>query len=208
MQIAFYVSGNATRVKNIIKRDNVQINKSIVFVVTDEENEDLKQILYENNICYILANENELKRVELNFSDYMYYNLSQMDIDYLFVFGKKLLKGLVLKKYKNRMINFHPSILPLYPGFNAIDRALKDGMQILGNTAHFIDESIDGGPIIMQNIVSNQIYIDEGYEGVLKSQEDMFFKIYNMLEKQEIYIENNKVKIKNAKYKKSFFIPE
>ena len=106
------------------------------------------------------------------------------------------------------MINFHPSILPLYPGFNAIDRALKDGMQILGNTAHFIDESIDGGPIIMQNIVSNQIYIDEGYEGVLKSQEDMFFKIYNMLEKQEIYIENNKVKIKNAKYKKSFFIPE
>lgn len=71
MKIAFYVSGNATRVKNIIKRDNVQINKSIVFVVTDEENEDLKQILYENNICYILANENELKRVELNFSDYI-----------------------------------------------------------------------------------------------------------------------------------------
>lgn len=208
MKIAFYVSGNATRVKHIIKQSNAEINKTIQFVITDEKNDELEKLLSKNKIVYILATKEELKKINKDFSEYLYNNLRKMNIDYLFVFGKKLLKGEILEYYKNKMINFHPSILPLYSGFNAIDRAIKDGMLILGNTAHFIDDSIDAGPIIMQNILSVEVYKNEGYEGILKYQEEMFFKIYKLLKNKEIKIKDNKVVIKNGNYQNSFYIPE
>ncbi len=47
-------------------------------------------------------------------------------------------------------VNFHPSLLPAFPGFNALENALKLGTRIFGATAHFVDHSTDGGKIIAQ----------------------------------------------------------
>ena len=81
-------------------------------------------------------------------------------------------------------------------------------MTILGNTAHFIDNSIDNGPIILQNIISTDIFYKEGYEGVLKYQEDMFFTIYNLLKEKRITIENKKAIIKQSNSENCFYIPK
>ena len=56
----------------------------------------------------------------------------------------------LLEKYKNRIINIHPSLLPKYPGEDAQEQAFKAGEKISGLTIHFVDAGLDSGPIILQ----------------------------------------------------------
>ncbi len=60
-----------------------------------------------------------------------------------------LAPGLV-KKYEGKIINIHPSLLPAFPGLNAIGQAIKAGVRETGCTVHFVTEKLDAGPIILQ----------------------------------------------------------
>jgi phosphoribosylglycinamide formyltransferase-1 len=65
----------------------------------------------------------------------------------------KLLSPSFVRQYRNRIINIHPSLLPSFPGMHSQEKALGYGVKITGCTAHFVDEGIDTGPIIMQSAV-------------------------------------------------------
>lgn len=58
-----------------------------------------------------------------------------------------------ISKYKNRIINIHPAILPSFPGLHAQKQALDYGVKFSGCTVHFVDSGVDTGPIILQEIV-------------------------------------------------------
>ena len=58
-----------------------------------------------------------------------------------------------IKKYKNRIFNIHPALLPAYPGLNAQKQAIQNGAKFSGCTVHFVDEGVDSGPIILQSVV-------------------------------------------------------
>ncbi len=58
-----------------------------------------------------------------------------------------------VRKYKNRMMNIHPAILPSFPGLNAQEQTIKFGAKFSGCTVHFADEGVDTGPIIIQAII-------------------------------------------------------
>ena len=55
-----------------------------------------------------------------------------------------------VRRYENRLINVHPSLLPHYPGLHTHRRALADGARVHGCTVHFVTPEVDGGPIIAQ----------------------------------------------------------
>lgn len=59
-----------------------------------------------------------------------------------------------LQRFKGRVINIHPSLLPAFPGLNAQAQALAHGVKVAGCTVHFVDEGVDTGPIISQAAVS------------------------------------------------------
>ena len=58
-----------------------------------------------------------------------------------------------VKKYKNRIINIHPALLPAFPGLDSQKQALEYGAKYSGCTVHFVDAKMDTGPIIIQAIV-------------------------------------------------------
>ncbi len=58
-----------------------------------------------------------------------------------------------VRRYFGRLINVHPSLLPLYPGLHTHRRALADGARVHGCTVHFVTAEVDGGPIIAQAAV-------------------------------------------------------
>lgn len=65
----------------------------------------------------------------------------------------RLLSGDFVKRWEGRMLNVHPSLLPLFKGLNSHKRALEAGMRIHGCTVHFVTQEMDGGPIIAQAAV-------------------------------------------------------
>ena len=74
----------------------------------------------------------------------------------------RLLSPLFVEAYRGRALNIHPSLLPAFPGLAAQQQALDHGVKFSGCTVHFVDESLDGGPIIEQRVVP--VYEDDTEE--------------------------------------------
>ena len=74
--------------------------------------------------------------------------------DYLVLAGyMRLLSANFVERYRNRILNIHPSLLPSFPGVAAQAQALRHGVKITGCTVHFVDEHLDAGPILVQRAV-------------------------------------------------------
>jgi len=67
---------------------------------------------------------------------------------YMRIVGKE-----IVGEFAGRMINIHPALLPSFPGLHGQRQALEHGVKVAGCTVHFVDESLDGGPIIVQKCV-------------------------------------------------------
>jgi phosphoribosylglycinamide formyltransferase-1 len=65
----------------------------------------------------------------------------------------RLLSPCFIEAFRGRIINIHPSLLPAFPGLDAQRQALEHGVKVSGCTVHFVDETLDGGPIIAQRAV-------------------------------------------------------
>ncbi len=65
----------------------------------------------------------------------------------------RLLSPVFVRAFPNRILNIHPSLLPSFPGLEAQRQALEAGVKVAGCTVHFVDESLDGGPILLQATV-------------------------------------------------------
>ena len=66
----------------------------------------------------------------------------------------RLLSPYFVARFRGRILNIHPSLLPAFPGLEAPRQALEYGVKFAGCTVHFVDENLDAGPIIMQAVVA------------------------------------------------------
>ena len=66
----------------------------------------------------------------------------------------RILEGDVLSHFAGRIMNVHPSLLPSFKGLHAQRQAFEHGVRVAGCTVHFVDASLDGGPIILQSAIS------------------------------------------------------
>ncbi|HYR27582.1 MAG TPA: phosphoribosylglycinamide formyltransferase [Thermoanaerobaculia bacterium] len=74
--------------------------------------------------------------------------------DYIVLAGyMRLLSADFVERYRSRILNIHPSLLPAFPGVDAQAQALRHGVKVSGCTVHFVDENLDAGPIIVQRTV-------------------------------------------------------
>lgn len=196
IRFALYCSGKASRVLKFYESKSLE-EYSVDFVLYDggilEVELKLDKIFNSRVLHYKNPNSLKGKYLSQEVSNILLENMQRLGVDYLFCFGDKILKSNLIDSYKNKIINFHPSLLPAFPGVNAIDQALASSVQVLGNTAHFIDYGIDTGPIIMQSVLSRSSFKD--YEDVLKLQVPMLQRIWKLIENNKIKVENGKVLI-------------
>lgn len=80
--------------------------------------------------------------------------LQSSDVDLICLAGfMRLLSPSFIDAFRGRIMNIHPSLLPAFPGLHAQRQALEHGVKISGCTVHFVDDTLDGGPIIAQRAV-------------------------------------------------------
>lgn len=65
----------------------------------------------------------------------------------------QLLSPEFLERFRGRVINIHPALLPAFPGLRAVEQALEYGVKVFGVTVHFVDDGVDTGPVILQRAV-------------------------------------------------------
>ena len=77
-----------------------------------------------------------------------------LDADLVVLAGyMQLLCAPFVARFRNRIVNIHPALLPSFPGLDAIGQALEAGVEVTGVTVHFVDEGVDTGPVIAQREV-------------------------------------------------------
>jgi phosphoribosylglycinamide formyltransferase-1 len=184
-KFSIYCSGNASRV---IKFYSYKNNRNLFCpsgIFYDGQNRNIQKTLksfFDDKVFYFNHDKlktDELKRINLNTSNKLLKFLIKNKSEYLLCFGNKILKNPLIEKYNRRIINFHPSLLPSFKGLNAVDQALKAKVSFLGNTAHFIDEGVDTGEIIMQSAMLRSDFGD--YEDLLELQFPMLNIIFRDL---------------------------
>lgn len=89
-----------------------------------------------------------------DFEDILHDRLKDHDVELVCLAGfMRLLTATFVGRWKDRMINIHPSLLPSYKGLHTHARAIEDGVRFGGCTVHFVRPEMDDGPIIMQAAV-------------------------------------------------------
>lgn len=80
--------------------------------------------------------------------------LAEIEPDLICLAGyMRLLSPEFISAYRHRIINIHPSLLPLFPGLHTHQRALDAGMKVAGCSVHYVTEGVDDGPVIAQAVV-------------------------------------------------------
>ena len=121
--------------------------------------------------------------------------LKKHKVDYIILAGyMRILGDGFVRKFKNRILNIHPAILPSFKGDQAIKDAYDYGVKITGVTVHFVTEDVDGGPVILQEAVMVR------KTDTLASLETKIHRIEHKLYPQAInLVLKNRVRIKGRK---------
>jgi len=196
--IAVLISGNGTNLQAII--DEVQagnINGKIIAVISNKADafglERAKKAgIPEYFIDHkgITREEHEQKIIEI---------LEKNNVDLVVLAGyMRVLTPLFVNKYKNRLINIHPALLPSFPGTDGYGDTFNYGCKVGGCTVHFVDEGVDTGPIIIQK--ANEIREDDTLESFkqrgLEIEHQALPEAVKLFCEDKLKIEGRKVKIK------------
>lgn len=193
LKIAVLISGGGSNLQSII--DNVnsgKINGNIEMVISDSENAYGIERAKKFDIKTYVIDKNEYGE---NICDEI-LKITKGNVDLIVLAGfLSILKGDILKEFKNRIINIHPSLIPSFCGkgmygIKVHEAAIKSGVKVSGCTVHFVNEKIDHGAILLQEVVP--VYFQDTKESL---QKRVLEKEHILLPKAISLISEGRVKI-------------
>ena len=104
-----------------------------------------------------------------------------------------------IRKYKNKILNMHPALLPAFPGLNAQKQAIEYGAKYSGCTVHFVDDGVDTGPIIIQSVVKiNKNDTEETLtKKILRQEHKIYPEAVRLLAEKKIRVYGRRIKTTN-----------
>ena len=151
VKTAVFISGTGSNLKNLIKFSLIKSSPiHINFVLSSNFNAKGLNFARKNNIKYKIFNFKNKNKDE---NQILFY-LKKKKINLICLAGfMKILSRNFIKKFKGKIINIHPSLLPKYKGLNTHERAIKNEDKFSGCTVHYVSKKLDSGKIILQSKV-------------------------------------------------------
>lgn len=171
-KIAVFASGNGSNFQAILDATkNGEMNAAMQMLVCDRP----------NAFCIERANQAGIPSFVFSAKNYeskkqyeteIIAHLKELNVEFIILAGyMRLIGPTILDAFPGKIVNIHPSFLPLFPGKDAIGQALQAGVELTGVTVHFVDEGMDTGPIIAQE----KILIENG-----ESKESLEQKVHEV----------------------------
>ena len=112
----------------------------------------------------------------------------------------RIIGTVLIKAFPYAIMNIHPSLLPSFKGLEAQKQALEYGVRYAGCTVHFVDESVDGGPIILQSVVPVEPNdtADLLAERILKEEHQAYPDAVQLFAEGRLEVEGRRVRIRNS----------
>ena len=184
--IAILISGNGSNMLKIIQAyKNGQIKSKVVTVVSNNPNTiGIKKAQSYGIITKVINHReyNNTIQFEKTLSEYLFKK--SINLICLAGFMRVLGKNFITK-WDRKIINIHPSLLPSFKGLNTHKRAIEQGVKYSGCTVHYVNESLDSGEIIDQDIVrvsesDSEISLKKK---ILMQEHKLYIKVIQKLEK-------------------------
>ena len=151
MNLAVFASGRGSNFSAIVKaiKQN-KIKAKLRILVCDQPQASVIKRAQIAGVRVVLIKRQDFPS-RLDFEAAIIQRLKNYKIDLIVLAGfMRLLSPDFVKRYRNRIMNIHPSLLPAFKGAHAIKDVFDSGVASTGVTVHFIDEEVDHGPIILQ----------------------------------------------------------
>ena len=197
-KIAVMISGSGSNLEAIIKAcHDKNIYGEIVYVISNNPDAyGIERAKKYNIPVKVIDHKSYTDRND--FDDALKEFLDNLEIDLIILAGfMRILGKNITEKFYGKMINLHPSLLPLYPGLNTHTQALNNKDEYHGISIHFVSAELDAGPLIAQGKIS--VEADDDLEKLVskihKVEHDLLPKVINELCMNNIYLncETNKV---------------
>jgi formyltetrahydrofolate-dependent phosphoribosylglycinamide formyltransferase len=153
-KIAVFASGDGSNFQRIVEEGKTQnFAYQVELLVCDKPGANVINRAESLGIPAMIFDPKEYKDKK-SFETIILHELRKYQIEFIVLAGyMRLIGPTLLNPYKNQIINIHPSLLPAFPGKDAVGQALLKGVKISGVTIHYVDEGMDTGPIITQEAV-------------------------------------------------------
>lgn len=201
-RIAVFASGFGSNLQALIDYNNKHgLNGDIVLVFSNNKDAFALERAKKNKIKAVFMDPARYSSRE-QYDSEIIEMLEEEKIDLVVLAGYMfLLSQEFVHRFKNKILNIHPALLPSFKGTHGIKDAYRYGVKVTGVTVHFVDEGLDSGPIILQEAVD--IDPDESVEELEEKIHKVEHKIYPEAVKyfceDRLEIDGRRVKILNKK---------
>jgi phosphoribosylglycinamide formyltransferase-1 len=199
LKLGVLISGNGSNLQSIIDHIEKGSLKAIIKIVISN-NPDAYGITRakKHGIPIVVLKNGDFKNKE-EFDLELIRILKNNCVDLVILAGfMRIITPTLLKAFPHKIMNIHPALLPSFPGIHGQKQALDYGVKLSGCTVHFVDESVDTGPIIIQSAV--QVFNDDTEETlaarILKEEHRIYSQAIQLFAEGKIEIKGRKVRIK------------
>jgi len=153
--IAIFASGNGSNFEAIAKAvKRGEINVKLSLLVCDKPEAKVIKRADNLGITVFVCNPKDYPN-RVAYEERILAILKDTEVDFIALAGyMRIIGEVLLEAYEGRIINIHPSMLPDFPGLDAIEKAYNAGVSQTGVTIHYVDAGVDTGPILTQEAVA------------------------------------------------------
>ena len=199
-KIVVLISGSGSNLEAIIESCTAKkINGKVIHVISNNPDAfGLSRASKFNTASKVIDHKKFSSRID--FENSLEDCLDTLSPDLIVLAGfMRILGTKITSKFSNKMINLHPSLLPMYPGLHTHEKVLENKDTHHGISIHYVSSELDDGPLIAQGFID--ISKDETLENIIKRihkiEHLLLPEIINEICNENIYLDNNEVKYRN-----------